>query len=510
MALVFAAFAAGPPPDVNEAHYLIKARQYWEPEWLPHDLFASSSFAHWLFYVTFGWLTVAFNLDAAAWIGRVIGWLLLAIGWESLTSALGIRRIDKISSAICFLALAHVCNLSGEWIVGGIEAKVPAYALVLFALSRAVKENWRWVWPVLGLASGFHVLVGGWSFLACLTVRCVHRQQTLITGKEIGSFVIGIILATVLGIAPSIIADIGIDQATRSIAATVYVRERISHHLYFWDFSRGSLLGFGLLVFVWRETARIEARHRLAILHTFAAASLLWTAGGFALSCLANWSWSQAFAEFLLRFYWFRLSDFALPMAAVLGASRLLRLRKGLGIGLSIAALAVCVFTVAERWRDGRPGADRQSLPSYPESIIRTRETHENWVRLCHWIAEQTPSDAIFLTPRQQQTFTWYSGRSEVVNWKNIPQDARFIVAWRARMTAAYGPNWSELQLSIIPRDQWRMWLSSFGVHYVVIEQGLWRDLFATGPTAPLKLVYPTDPNSQTTYVVLEVDQLAE
>ncbi len=511
IAVVFAAFAASPPPDVNEAHYLTKARQFWQPDWLPHDLFVASSFAHWVFYATLGWLTIAMDFDSAAWVGRVIGWLLLAIGWEALATALILPRIGKIVSAVSFVALVQVCNLSGEWIVGGIESKVPAYALVLFALSRAARNDWCWVWPILGLASGFHVLVGGWSFLSCLLVRVVRCKQEPIIGNEIGAIAVGLIMVVALGIVPSVVADFGVDQMTRSLAATVYVRERISHHLYFWDFSRGSLLGFGLLVVIWRELARGDGGSPpIGVLHAFAAASLVWTAGGIALSFLASWTWSQAVSEFLLRFYWFRMADVALPIAVAMGATSLLRLRSAVGVGLSIAALVVCIITVSDRWRDGRPPADRQSLPSYPDNIVRTRETHKNWVRVCQWIATQTPSDAIFLTPRQQQSFTWYSGRSEFVNWKNIPQDARSIVVWRDRMTVAYGPSWTELQLPFIPREEWGMWLRSLGVDYVVMEQGLWIDLIAAGPTAPLKLVFPADSSEQTTYVVLKVDQLAD
>ena len=76
--LVFFLQAAWPVPDVNEPHYLGKARHYWDPAWCANDFFCASADAHQVFYWTFGWLTRYFDLPAVAWIGRVLTWGLIA------------------------------------------------------------------------------------------------------------------------------------------------------------------------------------------------------------------------------------------------------------------------------------------------------------------------------------------------------------------------------------------------------------------------------------------------
>ena len=48
-------------------------------------------------------------------------------------------------------------------------------------------------------------------------------------------------------------------------------------------------------------------------------------------------------------------------------------------------------------------------------------------------------ADALFLTPRMSQTFRWYASRGEVVNWKDIPQDAKGIVEWWRRLGEIWG-----------------------------------------------------------------------
>jgi hypothetical protein len=60
------------------------------------------------------------------------------------------------------------------------------------------------------------------------------------------------------------------------------------------------------------------------------------------------------------------------------------------------------------------------------------------WVDVCDWIAANTPPDALFLTPRLNQSFKWRTGRPEVVNRKDIPQDARSMLTWYARVKDIY------------------------------------------------------------------------
>ena len=60
------------------------------------------------------------------------------------------------------------------------------------------------------------------------------------------------------------------------------------------------------------------------------------------------------------------------------------------------------------------------------------------WRRCVPGLHENTPADAVFLTPRLAQTFRWYAGRAEVVSRKDIPQDAPGIVEWWRRNLLAY------------------------------------------------------------------------
>jgi hypothetical protein len=44
----------------------------------------------------------------------------------------------------------------------------------------------------------------------------------------------------------------------------------------------------------------------------------------------------------------------------------------------------------------------------------------------------------LFIVPRTAQTFKWYAARGEVVDWKEMPQDAASLVEWSRRIKEIY------------------------------------------------------------------------
>ena len=122
---LFFVYAGDSAPMVNEAHYLVKAKHFWNPEWCKQDMFVASAKAHTTFYVLFGWPTKYATLAQTAWLGRLVGWLLLAFGLQRLSWVVFRRSFFSLVIAVLWIAGIEYGNLAGEWRVGGIEAKVP-------------------------------------------------------------------------------------------------------------------------------------------------------------------------------------------------------------------------------------------------------------------------------------------------------------------------------------------------------------------------------------------------
>ena len=446
--LLFFVFAGGPTPDVNEAHYLAKAKHYWNPEWCPRDHFLDSADAHLVFNWTFGWLTLLLPLPAVAWTGRLLTWGLLAWAWQRLSAAVAPWRLMSLLSAAILILLVRDFNFAGEWLVGGVEAKGFAFVLVLLGLEALVRDRWRTVWPLLGAAAAFHVLVGGWSVIAAGAAWVWRGRGRPGIVAMLPALLAGLLLA-LPGLIPGVRLSLGVEVDVVRQANRIYVFERLSHHLaphafpeLWWIrwIRHGALLAVwgGLCVATWR----MEAVRRVS---GFVAGAVLIGFCGLAIDAATHVTRSQDLAATLLRFYWFRLSDVALPLGTALGACSLIAhwrdTRRPAGDAALIATMLLAGagigVVVYQRQLDPRPAADAQGLPVVDDPQIR-RRMYEDWINVCRWIREETPPDATFITPRWQQTFKWYAQRSEVVSHKDVPQDARSLVDWKKRMRVLY------------------------------------------------------------------------
>lgn len=477
-----------PPPDVNETHYLTKARHYWDPSFCPGDPFLDSSDPHLAFYWSVGWLAAVMPLSPAAWIGRLAAWALISWGWLRLGEALfgaadwdspplqggarggsadgtidegagrqrgsvderlhrplpareGSRAVAGLATALSFtlwLVLIEYANFAGEWVVGGVEGKCFAYGFVLCGLAALLRGQWNRAWIHFGVAAAFHVLVGGWTVLAAGAVWASSprgRRPSLLTMAP--GLVAGGAIAC-LGLAPALWLERGVPAETAAEAARIYVFDRLPHHLAPLQLKNEELLRravrFGALMIALFLVVGGTRSQRQAQLNRFAIASLLF----FALGLAINWTLGddQLAAARWLRYYWFRLTDVAVPLAAAAGVSagavRWLQTpgpwrKLGGAVPLAFCAWAL-LSTTASRWQQPGPRAVFRSQP----------ELRADWLDACAWIDANAPPDALFLVPKHAQSFKWYAHRGDAGNWKDVPQDAAAVVAWRQRMGDLY------------------------------------------------------------------------
>jgi hypothetical protein len=456
--LVFFAIAGSPAPHLNEPHYLGRMKHFWDPSWCAGDLFLESPDAHGVFVWAFGWVTKWLSLAATAWVGRILAWTLLAWAWQRLSWRLVPVPLASVLAAALWVTLTETAHLAGEWVVGGVEAKCFAYVFVLIALRALVDRRWNRVWLALGAASAFHVLVGGWSFVVCSGIWLLRREgekgdrstfcldhlmPSRVPGKSgpvplfLPGLVVGGLLALV-GVVPALALTWRQPPEIVAEANRIYVFERLPHHLALLTLPTEDvavrLVRHALLILCLWGLARAN-RHvggttndALRIVTWFAWGAVALAASGFAIEIVL---WYQSpVAAALLRYYWFRLTDVAVPLAVAFQAVSLIVAgfgeRRpwavwGLAGAVAIATWHIGIIT-AERWLNPVPPADA------------AMHDPAAWADVCHWIAENTPRDALFLTPRLATTFKWRTGRAEVATHKDIPQDARSMVEWFDRL----------------------------------------------------------------------------
>ena len=439
-------------PDVNEPNYLGKAKHFWQPEWCEGDFFLDTADAHHAFYWTFGWLTQWMSLAAVALLGRAVTYALLAVAWWRLSWAIVPRRMFAVLSAMILLTCAGRLHMAGEWFAGGFEAKGLAYAFVWFGLAALVSGRWRAVWPLLGVASALHIVVGGWAILAAgLAWWSTSREEETPSFKAmLPSLALGFLLSS-----PAWIGMLLLNQGATgdqiAEAAEIQVFGRLPHHL---DPARlFSLRGeFPFLsLFAWRHLSLVAIWAVLSFgvvvdaplrrLRMFVLGVVLFAVMGVVVRVVCS-HWLLDYPTIsaqLLRLYWFRMTDSIVPLGTALAAvaivARVQLTRPVLAKATSVVLVAVGLTYLssrAVRWVEfPYPPADTKIVKRTVR--VETNRRYRDWLALCDRVRSESAHGSLFLTPPHNQTFKWYAERGEVVTWKEMPQDARSVVAWWER-----------------------------------------------------------------------------
>jgi hypothetical protein len=525
---LFSLYAGNSTPDVNESHYLTKAKHFWDSSFGAGDLFLESGNAHWFFYETIGALTLWLDLPRAAWMGRFLGWGVLAFGWCRFAKCFAANRwYAGPVTAPLWIAAMHWGHLSGEWVIGGCESKVFAYGFAFLGLSQVLSGHWKRSWLWFGISTAFHVLTGGWITLACLCSYAFLRSSCKVPQPEslrmqvLPLFVGGTI--ALLGVLPVLLLNRGVETSVLEKGYTIYVFQRLSHHLSPMHFAIERWWHFGILLvsslLLWgvgkaqgllpsRSTDNQDGAFAFSIFGSITLVIATIAFCGWLIDFLLS-SWATNWSASLLRFYWFRWNDIVWPSLLSITALAILEGSYSkvhrCQLGLKIVALVLLVIPgvlliasrVEERNRAELTPADRATLVLRHESPAQQAQVAANWIDACHWIRSNTPKDALVLTPRFQQTFKWYAHRAEIASWKDAPQDVLGLLEWERRMLEIYPRSPEGYGIEMSDEHLFAMY-RKYRMNYVVLD----RRIQKKPPLLPI--VY-----SNPTYAIFDLSELA-
>ena len=452
--LIFAVFClegAWPVPDVNEPYYLGKAIHFWNPHWASSDWFLQTADTHSVFYFSVGWLALVLTPTAFAWTLRLLTWALLAWSWQRLSRAVVSQAWISVLTATLFVFLLQHYNMAGEWVIGGAEAKGFSFALVFLALEALVDGYWNRMWILLGAATAFHALVGGWAAVAAAAVwflrggtfskvagtvpvpsapdqhprRSIAQWLSLLGGRHTtrkrvsGACYFGVrasdwiapavaLVIALPGVVPPLLMNRGVKPDIVRQAAEIYVFERFPHHLNpanFW--ASGFVLPFlwivGLWLLLWPTASESPGARRL---RGFTAAAVVIALIGTAISLLGLYD--REMAAGWMRFYWYRLVDVAAPLGLALLSVRWFverKMRVALATVIAVAAFHAVDCVVLKLFSDP-PFADRQvdgaawrsaclwaigqpERPLFPRQSRADRLRHAaDWIDVCRWVSD--------------------------------------------------------------------------------------------------------------------------
>ena len=460
---------SAPVPAVNEPHYLCKSKHFWQPDWCDRDFFLASPNAHNVFYGTVGGLTRFVSFTQAALIGRILVTFVLAWGWTRCLWQLFFTPWAVLWTAWIFLIFSACGNFSGEWLVGGVEGKVPCYGFLLAALGDVLRRRFILAAIWAGLAVSFHPVVGIWGLFAFTlsgvieqvieAIRLKRRlaQSTTLSEGQIiekanllkdtvqgphslaGSILVPCVILIVLalpGLVPVVqLLTESVSPETRRAATYIQVYYRLAHHLDPMLFPLRSYVCYALLVLVWlcscRWGGRTIAKKRLDHIVFW---SVMFAVAGILIGWGPRPPIRMPFYDLrmnLLKFYPFRLADVLMPIAVAVSLVSVLertafkasspKTWRGF---ISHPLWILTLVFIAGLWR----------AHSMTETNRYSLEDRADWLDVCSWIDNHLPSDALVQTPTNGWAFKWFAHRAEYVAFKDCPQDAAGIVEWNSRL----------------------------------------------------------------------------
>lgn len=444
--------------SANEVDVLPLARQYADPTWIPGDWYLNQPPGYrMLFQTLFGKLAASWGFLATSLIGRLFCYTLISSGLVLLAGQMGLSLPLLLLAVGLFLYLYPEQGIAAsEWIAKSLEAKSLSYGFLLLAIGLMLQRRYRWMALLLGLATSFHVLVGGWAFVAIWGWLFLRRRNDFTDLRFLGSILLIYLAGSVFALPPILHQLLTPNPPATIQPSYIYVFVRLPHHLnplsWQWDWWIKPLIYLIVLAFsVWllqRQQVRFSKQYAACIgLAEFTLITLV----PFMLGLVIAPFDSQGI---FLQYYPFRLGDVMLPLntsllfACAIEQTLTGRARKGLLL-VCILILSWMCSTQAVRFQKQLVAV--QQFPSKEQGV------DPEWKAICAWVRNHTPKNAVVVSsPVEFENFSWLTERPTIAKFKLLPQTKTGIVAWYERLVDLSGnlDPWSKLTSNKDNRNQ--------------------------------------------------------
>ncbi|MBW4443108.1 MAG: hypothetical protein KME10_18085 [Plectolyngbya sp. WJT66-NPBG17] len=417
--------------SANEVDVLPLAKQFASPNWMPKDWYLNQPPSYrLLFQSIFGWLAEQWGFLATSISGRLLSYGLVASGLVSIARRLNLSLPLLLLAISLFLAKQSVA--ADEWLISALEAKSLAYGFVLLAIDLMLAGRYLWMAGLFGIATSFHVLVGGWAFLTALGWLALKPNLRLQGIRRFGLILLCYLVGSIFAlqaISQQLFSSTSISVIAPSF---IYVFLRLPHHLYPFAWSSKAWIAIAFYLIVFGASVTVLRYQRS---DSYPAQMKL---AEFTVISLVPFVLGLAIAPFdsegkLLQYYPFRFGDVMLPLSTALlfvCAVKQIFDRKGRRVLMLVSVLILSAILTVQSFNFKDKLLNLQQFPNVQQEIS------SEWKELCAWVNRNTAKDAVLLVPPDSwfAAFTWLTERSTVVNFKLLPQTKTGIIDWYQRL----------------------------------------------------------------------------
>jgi hypothetical protein len=450
----------------NECAVLPPARHFADPSWVAGDWFLSQPAGYRIFFDwCFGGWIATWGFLTTSIVGRLICYAISAAGLLAIGKRIGLSASVLFCAVVIFLHTGNHGMSAGESVLGDFEAKTVAYGFILLAIGLMLRGAYVWMAVAAGVATSFHVLVGGWTFLAMLASLILPWNRAQHTLRRFFCILTAYLLASAWALKP-IYEQVHYSLNSQALSTSyIYVFLRLSHHLnpLSWSVSRSLapipyVCLFGLAIAYLRHR-RLESS---ATKTEYAACMRL---AKFAIWTMAPFVCGLLIARFdhqgrWLQYYLFRAGDVMLPLCTILLCGAVMQdvIRRANGHYMQACCLVVLSILVAVGGAEFvRQASELGGFPSRQTGIDLDEKD------VCLWIREHTLPNAVVITPPVKLScFTWLAERPTVAKYKLMAQTKAEILGWYERMADLSGhpKSWSTAGGKRMSTRAWQVVLS--------------------------------------------------
>lgn len=424
--LLFCIYFLGRYLNSNEEMYLLLAKQFCQPDFIPNSFNLTQPPGNRLLYQYIaGYMLQYLPFQDVTLIGRAVLCLLVSFPIARIAKLFELSLIETLFIIPVFF-LAQQAFFAYPWMFISFEAKGISYVFILWGVYFLLKNQLNISILSLAIATWFHVLVGGWTFVIVFIYMLLQKstlKQLFIRAliyTVLVSPLIWYLLQEILLNNPTVINEVSVDW--------IYTQFRNPHHTspftHLSSFAPGilTMIAWGIACFFFFNKLEHPVLKRVNLLNLIIIGLMLLFLG------IAWFDENGAFT----KFYPFRPNTL-LKFLLIFEAAMVVKLWLIKPNFLPYINTLLLVFTLSYL-----------STPTY--HLIKSHQPDSPkeilWNEFTTYIQQNTPKDAVFINFNSQinsgadapVSFSRKTRRESFVIFKFVPLNSEQTYEWYQRV----------------------------------------------------------------------------